>query len=317
VGYLAHVSLGQMGMLRDRELLTPERIETLEPHERAKLEQLQEARRFGESLGLTQSTSFRHLLDRKPDQAVRIVVASPPDRLEAVTWWFPIVGRVSYRGYFDPARAESFAADLAAGGYDTYVRPAPLYSTLGWFDDPVPRPMLGWSDVDVVDTTLHELVHATVFVSGDTAYNEALATFVGNEGTLRFFASAPEQRAEAERIFADRRRFAALVDDLATSLGTLYAEVDSVDAARREREAVFREFQVDVFPTRGWQTTRYRGFPDVALSNAYVVAHQTYLGELDCFAAWLAALDGDLEAFIAAHREEPGARRDDLEACAS
>ena len=306
-----------MQVVWDREQLDEARLAQLEPSERARVASIQRAREFGESLGLASSTSFQHLLDRDDDGIVRVVVAAPADRLEPVTWWFPIVGRISYRGYFNPARADDFAAGLADQGYDTYVRAAPLYSTLGWFDDPIPRAMLAWSEIDVVDTALHELVHETVFVSGDPNYNEAIATFIGQEATLRFFADEPEVRALALRIFADQRRFAELLDELSAELGPIYAGVGSPDEARRAREPVFARFQGDRFRDRGWQTKRYDGFLEIPLSNAYLVAHQTYLGELRCFAAWLARLDADLVGFIAAQKEDPGARPPDLPECAS
>ncbi len=304
-----------MQVLLSREPLTSERIALLTDDERTRLQQLERALRFGESLGLAESTSFRHIVDRGDDAALQVVIAALPDRLEPLTWWFPIAGRVSYRAYFDAERARRFAASLERDGYDTYVRPALLYSTLGYFDDPVPRGLLSWDEIDVVDVILHELVHETVYAPGDTDYNEALATFVANEATLRFFADRPEVQQEARRIFADRRRFATMLAELSAELEQLYATADSPDDARERREPVFQRYREQVFPSIGWQTGRYAGFPDASLSNAYLVAQQTYLAKLDCFAEWLAALGDQLDRFITQHREHPGERRDDLAEC--
>ena len=308
------MSLGQLRVLLDREDLTPERIATLTPLEQERLEELRAARAFGTSLGLADSTGYRHLLDRDADAAVRVVVGAPPDRLEAVSWWFPIVGRVSYRGYFDANRADAFAASLAADGYDTLVRPAALYSTLGWFDDPVPRPVLSWDEIDVVDAGLHELVHETIFVRDDLNYNEALATFLAQEATIAFFADRPELQAQARAAFADRVRFAQLIDDLAIALEELYERVDSPEAAREARAPVFRRFQTTGFTSRGFETHRYGAFPELELDNAYVVAQQTYLHELACLRAWFEHEGGDLSSFIAIQRDDPG-ERPELEEC--
>jgi predicted aminopeptidase len=304
-----------MGVVWDRESLSEERIAELSPREQANLVQLREALRFGASLGLAESTGYRHLLDRSEDQSLRLVVAAPPDRIEAVSWWFPIVGRMSYRGYFDPSRADAFAAALAADGYDTYVRSAAAYSTLGWFDDPVPRPMLSWPEVDLVNTILHELVHETVFAAGDTGYSEAFATFVANQATLRFYADRPEARAQARAQFADQRRFAALIAELADELEQLYASVETAEQAREARRPVFARYQGEVYARQDWQTHRYSDFPEAPLSNAWLVAHTTYVGEIACFEAWLRELDGDLVGFIALHSEQPGARNDALVEC--
>jgi predicted aminopeptidase len=310
VGYVAHVSLGQMRLLLDRERLTDERIAALSPEERAGLDTLRRARALGESLGLARSTSYRHLVERGPDRAVRVVVAAPPERLEPRTWWFPIVGRIAYRGYFDPERAKSFADGLRAEGLDVYVRPAELYSTLGYFDDPFPRSGLLWSPVDLADTGIHELVHETIFVAGDSAYDEALASFIAERATLELFRDQPALADEALRVFADRQTFANLIDALARELEALYAHTASREDALRERQAVFERYQNDVFPNAPWQTDRFKGVGGIALSNAFVLAQRTYLGDLPCFERELSALGGDLRTFIAAHREKPGRRPD-------
>ncbi len=299
-----------MRVLLDRERLTPERIEALSDEERAGLALLRRAQAFSESLGLDRSTSYRHLIDRGDAGALRVVTAAPPDRLEPVTWWFPIVGRVDYRGYFDAARAERFAADLARDGFDTYVRTAGLYSTLGFFDDPVPRSMLGWPPFQLVDTIIHELVHETIFVASDVAYNEGLATFVAHSATLEFFADQLAEAEAARRSFADERTFAALLEQLADDLTALYAGSASGRDARERREELFKRHREEVFPSLPWQTGRYAGFANAPLSNAYVLAHRAYLGDLACFASELEALGGDLRAFIRAERDDPGRNGD-------
>ncbi len=239
---------------------------------------------------------------------MHVVTAAPANRVEAITWWFPITGRVSYRGYFQKERAVDFAADLEREGYDTYVRPAPLYSTLGWFDDPVPRAVLSWPESDLIDTFLHELVHQTTFVAGDIAYNEALATFIAHRATLAFLVDDPETRQRVEASFADELEFANLLEGLRSELERVYASVDDPDRARALRAPVFARFQTEVYPSMTWRSKRYARFPELALSNAWLAAHRAYVGLLPCFAEELAGLGGDLATFVRAHRDEPGRR---------
>ncbi len=309
VTYITHVGIGQMRVLRAREKLTPERIARLSSQEQRGLATLEQALAFGESLGLGNSTSYRHLLERNEDESIRVVVAAAPNRLEPVTWWFPIVGRVAYRGYFDPGRARAFADRLEQRGFDTYIRPALLYSTLGWFDDPIPRGLLRWEPVDITLTILHELVHEAIFVKGDTAYNEALASFIAHHAALEYYSGRPA-RVEAVRDgYADQRRFAELLANLSGELELLYRGEPSADEARRSREAIFRRYQRERYPSVRWRTQRYDGFTRAELSNAYVLANQTYLGDLPCFDAELAELGGDLRTFVRAHRSQPGRRK--------
>jgi predicted aminopeptidase len=302
-------------LLLDRQRLTPELESGLTERERRGLAAVRKAAAFGEQVGLERSTSHRDLVDRSGLPLVTVVTAAPRDRLDPVTWWFPIVGRVPYRGYFDADRAQRFARSLEARNLDTYVRTALTYSTLGWFDDPVPRALLRLEPFEAADTVLHEQVHESIFLSGDTSYNEGIALFIGHEAILRLYADEPEVQAAAERAFADDHRFAELLDRLARELGTLYGQAPPPEALLEERQRIFERYQTVEFEAVPWQTGRYSAFPHAPLSNAYVVARRTYLGDLPCFAAELASLRGDLAAFVAAHRERPGRRTLEDESC--
>jgi predicted aminopeptidase len=172
----------------------------------------------------------------------------------------------------------------------------------------VPRAVLSWPETELVDTFLHELVHQTVFVPGETAYDEALATFVAHHATLAFFAADPEARARAEAGFADELTFAALLAELRQELEAAYAASPSPERARELRAPVFARYQGEVYAAKPWRSRRYARFPELALSNAWLAAQNAYVGELPCFEAELAALGGDLEAFVRAHVEDPGHR---------
>ena len=52
IGYLTHVSAGQLRILRDRQLLRPELVATLTPEEQRGLEVIRRARTHAEALGL-------------------------------------------------------------------------------------------------------------------------------------------------------------------------------------------------------------------------------------------------------------------------
>ena len=272
-----------------REPLTPERVASLSGTEQSSLAAMRAALEFAASLDLAHTTSYRALVESEGG-TLHVVVAAPANRLEPVTWWFPISGRVSYRGYFAPERAERFAADLAADGLDTYVRPAPLYSTLGFFDDPVPRSALSWPEPELVDTILHELVHQTVFVPGDVEYDEALATFVAHHATAAFYGDRPEALSAAQGAFADELTFARLLEGMRAELEAAYQGVDDPGAARALRAPIFARWQGVEFARAGWRTQRYQRFPALELSNAWVVANRAYEAVSRVRAAGFAAI---------------------------
>jgi predicted aminopeptidase len=313
LAYLAHVGAGQVKLLWSREPLTQERIAALPEPERVDFEAFRGALQFGESLGLARTSSFSRLADTDKDWLVQVVTAAPANKLEPVTWWFPIVGSVSYRGYFDAERAKAFAAELAAEGFDTYVRPSPLYTTLGWFEDPLPRPILRWPIEEAVDTALHEQVHITVYIASDVAYNESLATFIAHQATSQYFSDRPEIKERAESSFADELTYARLLNSLRGDLDALYAAELSPDEARAKRAPIFARYQTEVFAAQPWRSQRFAGFQRVTLSNAFVVANRDYLGLVPCFERELAQLRGDLAAFVRAHKEKPGHRPEGCE----
>jgi predicted aminopeptidase len=300
-------------LLRARQPLTPEVVASLQPNERSALATLRGALAFAESQGLAHCTSYRHLVDLPKDELVQVVTAAPANELAPKTWWFPIVGTVSYRGYFEAARAEAFAAELRGEGYDVYVRPASLYSTLGWFDDPLPRPLLAWSEDQLADTVVHEQLHRTVFVAGDIAYDEALASFVAHRITLAYLADRPELQARARAEFADELVFAHLLAKLRAELAALYATHPTPEASRQQRAPIFARYQHQEFEAQPWQSKAYAGFAHAALSNAWLAGFQDYVGLLPCFEKELETLQGDLPAFIRAHREHPGHRAPECE----
>src|SRR5262245_41767656 len=165
---------------------------------RSRLQLVLDSRAFAATiLGLQAEASFTTFTQLSHDTLVLVVSAAPRDRLEPHTWWFPIVGRVPYKGFFDFAEAQDAAKDLRARDFDTYVRPASAFSTLGWFNDPLLSTTLRLDSLALASTVIHELTHNTVFVPSQVEFNESFASFVGAQGSIAFFRSRGSERAAA------------------------------------------------------------------------------------------------------------------------
>ena len=95
-----------------------------------------------------------------------VVLAAPKTELKPYTWWFLIVGRVPYKGYFSKADAEAEIERLKADGYDTNLRTSAAFSTLGWFDDPLLSHLLKYDKVALAEVVFHELFHNTLYLKG-------------------------------------------------------------------------------------------------------------------------------------------------------
>lgn len=130
-------------------------------------------------------TTFSHL-DR--DTLVVVLSAAYRDRLRFRTWWFPIVGSVPYKGYFDVRDAKRAAAALSRDGFDAYLRPASAFSTLGYLNDPLLSTTLEEDSVSLVNTVIHELTHNTFYASGQAVFNESFANFVGAHGSEWYYS---------------------------------------------------------------------------------------------------------------------------------
>ena len=78
---------------------------------------------------------LHHVHAARPRHPGARALGRVPRSARADTWWFPIVGRVPYKGFFDFQAARAADRDLA--GFDVYLRPSPAFSTLGWFNDPL------------------------------------------------------------------------------------------------------------------------------------------------------------------------------------
>ena len=72
-----------------------------------------------DELEMPSGGSYELYADIGRDHLVWVVYAAPELSLEPKDWWYPVVGRQDYRGYFreDLARAE--AGRLEARGYET------------------------------------------------------------------------------------------------------------------------------------------------------------------------------------------------------
>jgi predicted aminopeptidase len=274
---------------------------------RRKLDLVLQARTFSQrQLRLNAGESFTTYSWVEHDTLLMVLSAARKDRFEQYNWWFPIVGHVPYKGYFNFQQAYDAAAELDQEGYDTYVRPSSAFSTLGWFNDPLLNTVLRYGDVGLASTVIHELVHNTLYVPSRVSFNESFANFVGDRGAVEFFCTRNGERDPrctlARNAWADNLVFGRFLSELIASLEALYAR-PGVDLPERLRlrEEVFTSarsrFVTEVEPQL--RTNSFRGFHREPLNNASLIATRLYYDRLDVFEAVYERLGGDLVAATA------------------
>lgn len=300
LGYYMHSAYYQTKLIRARQPVERAlRGDALNDEQKRKLRLTQDAKAFAEStLGLKSSSNYTSFVKLDEPYVTYIVQAAYPFELKAYHWHFPFVGAVPYKGYFRRALAEDEAKQMAARDFDTYVRGVTAYSTLGWFEDSVLSSMLGYADVDLVETIIHETVHTTLFVKGGTEFNERLATFMGHAGMLMFYRAREGESSvhvrEAGHETEDQRLFSSFITRETESLKAWYA----ANGAARDRAAraarlgeIKTRYLADIKPRL--KARGYAEFEKRELNNALLLAYGTYEYGLEDFEKLYAHFDFD------------------------
>lgn len=275
---------------------------------RRKLEIVLAARAFAsESIQLRARRSFTTFSGLQHDTLVLVLSAAYRDRLKAYTWWFPIVGRVPYKGFFDFGAARTTARSLDREGFDVYLRPSPAFSTLGWFNDPLVSTSLNADSIDLANTVIHELTHNTFYAPGQAVFNESFANFVGARGSAWFFRSRnqPDAADEADARWSDDRVMARFWERLYHSIDSAYKAHPGDDSTHvRERiaarDTVYHQARTELVEVLGPQlhTIGPRVLERMRLDNAALMARRIYLTDLDLFDAVWAREGQDLKKTI-------------------
>jgi len=307
--YLLQSAHGQLNLMSKREPIARviDRAST-PPALRAQLEQVAAIRDYASrTLGLPDNGSYRSYADVGRRYVVWNVVAAPEFSVAAKDWCYPIVGCVSYRGYFVEERARRYAAQLRAQGLDVAVGGVAAYSTLGHFNDPVLNTMMGWNDVELAAIIFHELTHQLLYVANDSSFNEALATTVEEEGVRRWL-KAQGREADLASHLVQQEHYVQVVELLSATraeLRTLYASGLAPEALRDRKRVAFatlRSSYADLKSRWGGHAPFDTWFEE-DLNNAHLASVATYFNCVPGFQRELAARGGDLTAFYARARE--------------
>lgn len=188
------------------------------------LDEIEPIKIFAREHGLTATRSYNSFAAVEQEAVVWVITACPAFNLEPKTWNFPIVGSFPYIGFFSRHEAEAFAKPWEQQGLDVFVRGAGAYSTLGWFSDPVLSTMLTQGNSvlgDLVNTVLHESMHATFWLKDQGYLNESVAEFTAQHLTPEYLAKRfgpastalrAYEKEEQQREFKAKKILAALAE---------------------------------------------------------------------------------------------------------
>jgi len=273
--YVVKTWIGHERLMHQRRPVSVMLADPAVPEElKTRLRLIQEVREFAfDSLALPKTASYTSYAALPRQEVTYVVTACPKTELRPYDWWFPLIGRVPYKGFFDERGARREQAALDRRGLDTYVAGVTAYSTLGWWADPILPAMVSESPGAAAATILHELTHGYLYFKGDADFNEAAATFVGEEGAedflLRRFGEDSAQLKEWRAQQAARAQEDRLWEEVYGRLQALYSSPAPEREKLAEREEVFAEARARLKAGE--------------INNAVVLAYRRYRGDLDDF----------------------------------
>ena len=199
-------------------------------------------------------------------------------------------------------------------GFDTLVRSAVAFSTLGFFNDPLLSNLLELDRVKLAGVIIHELFHRTYFLASDVMFDESAANWVGDHAAVEYFAST-EGRDSADAVSArgvvqSDLMFADFLQRAEARLLTLYGSNLPADEIVKRREPILKQIQADYAEAQAQPFTLERfDLDQEPINNAVLINYRIYFHDLDNFEALERKYDGDLratiEAIIALARAHP------------
>ncbi len=284
IGYLAKNSMHQTHLLFQRknisEILDKKKAS---PQVLKKLELVQDVKLFcKEDLGLEIKKLYSGYVKLNREYLTYLVAAAKKNKLEAYTWWFPIVGTVPYKGFFEKKLAVNEKNKLKLKDLDTYLRGVSAFSTLGWFNDPIYSSMLNGSDDYLVNTIIHETIHANVYFKNQSAFNEQIASFFANIGTLLYYKKKyginSDQVIHLENKYQDSLIFSDFIRIKILALKKWYEENQNNPNLSEERIQKFEDFKTtftnDIKPKM--KTKTYNYFENIKINNALLMQYSLY-----------------------------------------
>lgn len=304
VRYLTRAGIEETAILRARRPISSLVADPRTPGRlRQPLSLVLQTRDYAARLGLKAKETYTTYADIGRDTLLLVLQAAPKDCICPYTWKYPVVGRIPYKGFFDPDAARRAADRLSSRGYDVYLRPSPAFSTLGWFNDPLLSTAITTDSVELAALVFHEIAHNTLYVKSATPFNESFAQFVGYRSAQSFFAdrgdSVKAQRA-ADR-WHDEIVLGQFYTDLVNRLQPLYDQhPDSamLEAGRAEAGAWARA-QLEGPVGARFRTMQVGRLADRPINNARLIASRIYRTRLDLFERWYQRHDRDVRRSVA------------------
>lgn len=303
LSYYQQMGQGHSQLMNNRELISHRVNRTdIDAEEKRKLQLVVAAKKFAaEHLNLPANNSYRHYSDLKRPYVTWNVIATKPLSMDPTLSCFPVVGCLTYRGYFKKSAAQAYAQRLQKTGLETYIAGATAYSTLGWFADPVVSPMLRYDDYSLLETLFHELAHQKVYFPNDSNFNEAFASAIGQYG-VRKWLEIKGSRQDIHKYNTDVKRriaFTRMLQNTADSLRGIYQQKHKpneqlLSEKKRQYEQLLEQYKLF---RKEYAYSGYDNWFKKPINNPRLAIISTYHDLVAHFIEHLAKCDNNIERF--------------------
>ena len=187
------------------------------------------------------------------------------------------------------------------------IRTADAWSTLGVFNDPILSNLLNRSVGSLADVIIHEMTHSTIFVKDSLEFNENLASFIGEKGSMEFlemkFGPESEVYIGNHIYLQDKKKFYWFVINSTKLLDSLYSNfpnhIDDSEKAKR-KESMLIDI-IEHFDTISFSDhSGYKQyFENYIPNNTFFMSFLRYRGNAEKLDSLLNnKFEGDLRVFI-------------------
>ncbi len=254
-----------------------------------KLLLIEEIKKFAiDSLGLKPTKNYSTLYNQHGKPLLMNLTAAEKFQLKAYTWNFPMLGTVSYKGFFNFEKGKKEMEELKKKNYDVDYSPVSAWSTLGWFRDPIFSGMLRRNEGQLAELIIHEMTHATIYLKSSVDFNENLASAVGETGAEKFLASKYGTQSSQLTTYLneqdDYNRFAKHLLAGTKLLDSLYKAIENKTESEKELQKKKQITEIiSALDTVSFHNSKYKTrFKDAELpNNAYFLSFVRYDSQKD------------------------------------
>lgn len=166
--------------------------------------------------------------------------------------------------------------------------------------------MMRYSKADFAEILFHELAHQVLYINGNSEFNEAFATVVGEQGARLWLQSLPESEATNKMQQAYLQRSAARIDfyhllvESKELLNDAFKQPQTVVGKRQAKQAIFADLRLRY---KHLKKQQWHGKPwfdrwfEKPLNNARLAALATYRDLVPPLEALLLECDADFTRF--------------------